>query len=178
MAQTDDLVRELKDAVERARALERRGSAGDLARRPAPGKWSAAECVEHLNLATRAYLPKLQAAFAELRDKGLRSPGPYGMEIGARLLLWAMEPPVRFRFPTTAPFRPGIAIKAENVIGEFALLQERLVDLIEKARGLALDRARVVSPFSARMKYNAYAACVLIASHQRRHLWQAERALG
>src|SRR5688572_16156560 len=30
--------------------------------RPAPDRWSAAECVEHLNLTSRAYIPLLRRA--------------------------------------------------------------------------------------------------------------------
>ena len=39
------------------------------------------------------------------------------------------------------------------------------------------DKVKLVSPFNARLKYNALAAFRILAAHQRRHLWQAERAL-
>jgi hypothetical protein len=41
---------------------------------------------------------------------------------------------------------------------------------------LAIDGAKIVSPFGGRMKYNAYSALVIISRHQHRHLEQAEEA--
>ena len=45
------------------------------------------------------------------------------------------------------------------------------------ARGFAIYRVKLVSPFAEKMKYNAYSAFVLITAHNRRHLWQAAQAL-
>jgi hypothetical protein len=44
------------------------------------------------------------------------------------------------------------------------------------AAAVPLNRVMVASPFNARLRYNAYAAYLVLASHQRRHIWQAERA--
>ena len=43
------------------------------------------------------------------------------------------------------------------------------------ANGLALEKIRVVSAFDSRVKYNLFATFAILAAHQRRHLWQAER---
>ena len=32
-------------------------------------------------------------------------------------------------------------------------------------------------PFDSRVKYNVYSAFLIVAAHQRRHLWQAEQAI-
>jgi hypothetical protein len=44
--------------------------------------------------------------------------------------------------------------------------------------GLALDRIKVASPVDPRVRYNVWSSFNMTDAHQRRHLWQAERALG
>ncbi|MBI4893386.1 MAG: DinB family protein [Acidobacteria bacterium] len=169
----DALIQELQAAAAGAARLAAAPSSA-FTRRPHPQKWSAAECFEHLNLTTKAYLPKLEAAFSELQQSGLRSPGPFRMDWQARLLHWLLAPPARLRMPTSPPFFPAAS---EDTIPQFSELQQRLISLLEQHRGLALDRARISSPFAERVRYNLYSAFRLIAVHQRRHLWQAGRAL-
>jgi hypothetical protein len=43
--------------------------------------------------------------------------------------------------------------------------------------GLNLGGAEIISPFAKNVRYSTYSAFVLIAAHNRRHLWQAERVL-
>ena len=62
-----------------------------------------------------------------------------------------------------------------ETLERFDSLQQELQVRIDRSAGLAIDRLRVVSPFDARVKYNVYASFCLIATHQRRHLWQAEQ---
>jgi hypothetical protein len=41
--------------------------------------------------------------------------------------------------------------------------------------GLDVTTIRVTSPFNASLRYSAYSALHILAAHERRHLWQAER---
>ena len=54
---------------------------------------------------------------------------------------------------------------------------ERSFSGITRAEAVPLNRVMLTSPFNERLKYNAYAALRVLAAHQRRHIWQAERAL-
>jgi len=53
--------------------------------------------------------------------------------------------------------------------------QDRVQDLMGRSEGKPLDRARIISPFNASVRYSAYSALRILAAHQRRHLWQATR---
>lgn len=48
---------------------------------------------------------------------------------------------------------------------------------MREADGLPPGCLRIASPFDARLRYNLYSALSILPRHQRRHLWQAERAL-
>lgn len=171
----DDVVRELDACSAHARRLVDGLPAATIAKRSIPARWSVAEHVEHLNLATAAYLPIIEAAAVELRARDARSNGPYRTDLMGRFLLWMSEPPVRKRVPTTAPFVPGPDVDPSRVAARFDELQRALRARIPTYEGLALDRARVRSPFDPRIRYSAWSAIRLIPAHQRRHLWLAER---
>ena len=170
------LSRELEDATKRAIRLGENRTAAELARRAAE-RWSPAQCVEHLNLTTRAYLPLLDGGIRDLRAKNQLSTGPYRMEWMPRFFAWLLEPPARMKMKTPQPFQPVAVGDGSRVIPDFVNLQKELQQRLEQADGLALGSFRIRSPFAQNVSYNLYSAFVLIAVHERRHLWQAERGL-
>ena len=152
----------------------------DAAWRKRPGNeaWSVAECIEHLNLTSRAYVPLLRAAIQDGRTRGLTdSTGRNRLDVVGWMFVKLLEPPVkRMRVQTTPPFVPPSVDQRTNVVAEYDELQRKLIAFLSEADGLALSKIKVASPFNAKFRYNMYSAYRMIASHQRRHLWQAEHA--
>lgn len=146
--------------------------------RPPGGGWSAAECFVHLNLTTTGMLPLMRAGLAEARQKGWQAPARYRMSLLARLLCWVLEPPYRVKTATQPAFVPQQHLAKTDVLGNWDDGHRALATLIEDARGLGIDKALMVSPFDPRgkVRYSVYAALLIIAAHERRHLWQASRA--
>ncbi len=174
---TTDFERELNEATARAWTLVK-GTDGRLFTvRPDPRSWSAAECLSHLSISTEMFIPVLREALSEARKKKLIARKPPKMDLLGRVLRWFLEPPIRQRVKTAAPFVPrSVRAKAE-AFGEFASLQEKLAELMRSSSDLDLSRIKVISPFDKRVKYNVYSAFRIITAHQRRHLWQAEKAI-
>jgi hypothetical protein len=143
----------------------------------ARGGWAAAECIAHLTLTTDAYLPMLETARRSV-SPGSRLPKKYPMGIGGRLLWWLLKPPARAgsRTRTLPAFIPEAAAPKADTMASFVASQDALLAWIESARELPMDAMVLTSPFNEKMRYNAYAALRVIAVHQARHLWQAERA--
>jgi hypothetical protein len=172
-----EIERELNEATARAWSLVKTTDGRLFTVRPDPKSWSAAECLSHLSISTEMFLPVLRDALAEARKKKLVARKPPKMDLLGRILRWFLEPPIRQRVKTAAPFVPkSVRAKAE-AFGEFASLQEKLADLLRGAAELDLARIKVISPFDKRVKYNVYSAFRIITAHQRRHLWQAEQAI-
>ena len=147
-------------------------------RSPGAGKWSAARCIEHLNLTSRAYLPLFRAAFKDARTQGLLAANPsLRLDFWGWLLFKSVEPSPRFRMKTPDAFVPPTIEPKEKVVTEYETLQRELIAVLEDAADLALLKVKIVSPFNAKLKYNAYSAFRLIPNHQHRHLFQAERVL-
>ena len=170
-AKLERIRQELEAARRRLHQIAGRLTASQWATRPAPGEWSVAECVAHLNLTSHAFLPLLDDAIG--RGVAAARGARYRMDIvGA--FVW-LTTALRVPAKTTEPFVPQAVETQEVALREFDALQDEIVRRLERADGLDLTRLSLVSPFDARLRYNIYAALKLIAEHQRLHLRQAER---
>jgi hypothetical protein len=92
------------------------------------------------------------------------------------MLEWVLEPPYRMRSKTIAAFVPNADAPKGETIAAFRRSQKALLGWMSSVESLPMDQMIVASPFNAGLRYNAYAALRVMAAHQRRHLWQAERA--
>lgn len=173
----DEVEKELNEATRRAWTLVQSTDGRLFTVRPDPAKWSAAECLSHLSISSEAFVPVLQAAIDDARKRGVVSKRRPKMDVLGRILRWFLEPPVRQRTKTAAPFVPRSVRAKTEAFGEFANLQSKLGELIAAARGLDLRKIKIVSPFDRRVKYNVFSAFRILVAHQRRHLWQAEQAV-
>jgi hypothetical protein len=74
------------------------------------------------------------------------------------------------------PHSQAVASEVERLERWYRLQREQ-VAAVREADGLPLERVRVTSPFDARLGDNLHARLTLLAPHQHRHRWQAERVL-
>ncbi|MEA2465406.1 MAG: hypothetical protein QOJ98_3153 [Acidobacteriota bacterium] len=173
----EDVEKELNEATRRAWSLIQSTDARLFTVRPNPSSWSAAECLSHLSISSESFLPVLRAALDDARKRKLTSTKNPKMDLLGRILRWFLEPPIRAKTKTTAPFVPRAVRAKADAFGEFASLQSKLSELLNTARGLDLGKVKIVSPFDKRVKYNVFSAFRIVVAHQRRHLWQAEQAV-
>ena len=166
---------ELLYARERGRTVCKGLDANAWATRPAAADWSIAECLIHLNITSERLLPLIDEAIRDGRTRGLEGQGPYGMGMIGWALRRFLEPPYKVKTKTLPEFVPVKVDPMPDTLERFDYLQQQLQLRIDRSAGLALDRLRLVSPFNARIKYNLYATFCILATHQRRHLWQAEQ---
>jgi hypothetical protein len=135
------------------------------------------ECLIHLNLTSKQYIPLLHSAIQQAQKDGMESHGPFRMDWTGRFLSWFLEPPYRMRGKTTPHTVPDRPRPPGAVLEEFRALNSQLVSLLEEGGGLAMDEIRIVSPFNGKMRYNLYSTFRVLTAHERRHLWQARKAL-
>jgi hypothetical protein len=144
--------------------------------RPDPARWSMAECVEHLNLTGKAFLPLLTAALERSHTGGSRDGARRYRRDPVGWLMWRMAGrPVRHRVKTTSAFIPTSDRPLTELVGEFDRLQEKQLRCVLQADGMRLGRLWIRSPFDPRIRYNAYSCLTILPRHQQRHLWQAEQ---
>ena len=145
--------------------------------RPAPERWSVAECIEHLNLTAEAFLPPLRAAIATGQGQAARPGQRFRRDLMGWFLWKVMPPPARMKAKTTPGFVPTASAPRAEIVARFEEFQREQLDLLDAADGLDLQALRVPSPFSTRVHYNLYSAFSILPRHQHRHIWQAEQTL-
>lgn len=181
--QLDAVVASLEDASNRLHRLTSQLSDARWKSRPGPGRWSAAECVEHLNLTSRAYIPLLRRAFETAPTSARPATGRYRRDFLGWLFSALVGPLPKLgkgrvgRVKTTADFEPQVSRARVEVVEEFDRLQDELIAITRQADGYPLDEMMIVSPFGGKIRYNFYAALRILPRHEERHLGQAEDAV-
>ena len=170
-----DLERQLDAAERDAAALVAGLDDTSGAWREADGSWSVAECLDHLATANNVYLRAMLPAAWRARAhkwmrKGAATPGVVG-----RLFVRWMEPPVTRLLRSKAPalIRPRHAPGLAEAYAAFLLSQDRVRAFVRAQGDLDLRGVRFVNPFVRGVRFSLATGLHVIASHERRHLWQA-----
>lgn len=171
------ILAEFDQAQRRLEALVESTDEHEWGTRPPGGGWSAAECVAHLNATSGHFLTAIHDGLRSGTASGLVGDDPVRVDMWGRLLLWWLEPPYRTGSKTPAAFQPASAPDRRAALQQFTTLQEAVCEAIRTSRGLQISKIKIASPFDARLRYSLTSAFRLIPCHQRRHLWQAERAV-
>jgi hypothetical protein len=177
--QLDAIVAQLEAAQHRFHQLEARTPEAMWGKRATPDSWSIGECIAHLNLTSKAYIPLLRFAL-EIDNRVHKPPKHYRRDPMGWLLYWTMGELPRFagirfgRVKTTSEFVPAATLVREMVVAEFNTFQHELVMLTHRAEQRDIEKLRIISPFSPRISYNVYSCLAMLPRHQNRHLAQAE----
>lgn len=165
-------------ASRRLDALEQALSNEQWTRRPAEHGWSAIECIQHLNLTAAATLARVREGIG--RASRLEEPvrPRYRRDIFGWFLWRGLSKPGRFKTRTAPAFVPDANRPVLEILAAFRRLQDEHIACVRDSDGLPIDRVRIASPFNERIRYSVYSALTILAVHQHRHLWQAERAAG
>lgn len=145
---------------------------------PAPGRWSAAQCLDHLNTMGEKVHRRMESAIAEAREQGLYGEGPFRYGMLDRLFVKSMQPDPWIRIPSPSAYEPTEDdLDSEETVAAFSELQDRLIASAEEAEELDLKRIKIVSPVSRWFRFSLGAWLAATAAHQERHLQQAREAL-
>lgn len=157
-----------------ARALFRERSDEQLLWRPAPDVWSIVDNMLHLNTTGRVYLAAVDRAIAEGRRRGQIGAGPFRHPWFSRWFVGSLEPPAKRRFRAPRIFVPPPPGPPQAALDDFEALGQEIGARLDASRGLDLGRVRVVSPVVPLIRSSLGMAFSLFATHERRHLYQAQ----
>ena len=140
---------------------------------PGYGRWSALECLEHLNRYCRYYNPALARALAR--------PGSTAGEVSyswlGRKSLEVVRPANAQAHKTLQRMNPTGSQLQRAVASEFVRHQQELLHLLDQAQAADLNRRAVPVEFFRLLKLRTGEAVEFVVLHQQRHLQQAERAI-
>lgn len=174
------LAPELRDLSDQLEAIRRDAQAlveglrsDQLAWRPAPGRWSIAECLEHLSRTAETMMPGIDAAIADARARGLTRRAPYRPGILERFVLKGTEPPPKAKMKAGKTLAPATDLDPAAAVARFFDFQDELARRIAASNDLDLSRIKVPSPVVSWLRYRLGFAFHFCLAHERRHLWQA-----
>lgn len=149
-------------------------TAAQLNLRPAPGSWSALECLEHLNRYSRYY----NVALAKACQQPAAGPaGAVGYSWLGRYSIALMQPTNHKKQTTLRRMNPLGSQLGPEVIAEFDQHQARLAELLALAGSGNINRRAVPVEFFRLLKLRLGEALEFVVVHQQRHLQQAQRTL-
>jgi hypothetical protein len=152
-----------------------------FSRQPQDGGWSAAQCLDHLNGYGRYYLPLLAKAITNSTTHGPDGktfiPGWLGSYF-TNLMEPGPDGTVTRKMKSPKPNIPPSDVNSDEVIAAFIEQQEQLLQLLNKAISIDLNRREIPISILKAVRLKTGDVFRFLIAHNRRHVAQAERALG
>lgn len=145
--------------------------------KPAPKKWSVAECLDHLIVSGNKMIPYISKGVEKGHKKKILGDAPYYTGFIGK---WFLGGAGRGGKPIPAPslYLPSASnFKKKLVIDEFILLQDSYLSLLEQSEGLNLSRVYVRSAITPFLRFNLATWFQLMPGHQLRHFDQIKRVM-
>lgn len=142
--------------------------------RSEPGKWSVAECLDHLATANRVYLAAMQPRAQAALDKGRARRRPIRPGLLGGWFVRSLEPPVSRRFRMRAPrkIRPRESPPLGQAADGFFASHGEVVAFLLRYSAIDLAGVTFPHPFIRGLRFSLATALHVLAAHERRHLWQ------
>jgi hypothetical protein len=137
--------------------------------------WSVAQCLDHLAIGNRVYLQAMEGASTRALARGRQRRGPARAGLVGGLFALSLEPPAKPGKKRRAPAKarpgpdPGLAAAA----GAFFTTQQDIQAYLVRYEDLDLAGVRFPNPFVRAIHFSLASGLHVLASHERRHLWQA-----
>ncbi|GAC1662091.1 MAG: DinB family protein [Candidatus Acidiferrum sp.] len=140
---------------------------------PNDGAWSIAQCLAHLAMThaiyTNALRDAVQGAGLVPRQRAIQ-PGWFG-----RYFIRTMDAPPRRKFTAPKKIVPQVSKSGAEVLADFLAAHQQTKSLVMECAELDLNRIRFKNPFIGVLRFTVGTGLLVMAAHDRRHLWQARQ---
>jgi len=165
--------KEIDELLRHAREL-----AGDLTPmqldwRPAPGRWSVGQNLDHIVRTGRPYLEAIRPHIAAARARVAAERAPLRPGWPGNFLVRSMEPPPRLRVRTFRRLQPATTHDREELLAAFERFHREVAEAARDTGADAWHAVRIRSPFFPLLGLTLGQAFAVLGAHGRRHLWQA-----
>lgn len=147
----------------------------------APEKWSANQCLQHLNSYGKFYLPAIEKAIAIAKQKSIKANPVFKSGWLGNYFTNLMQPKadgtLSKKMQSPKNHQPQNNADSHLVIAEFIEQQEQLLLLMEQARQLDLNTIKVPISIAPFIKLKLGDVFMFLVAHNQRHILQAERAI-
>jgi DinB superfamily len=148
---------------------------------PQTGAWSAVQCVEHLNIYSRYYLPLIKKAIATAQEKSWKEAPQYQSGWLGNYFYKTMLPKengtLSSKMKTPKNAMPPQNVDTVAVIAEFISHQEELLRLLDLAHHVSLAKPRIPISIAPFIRLKLGDTFLFLTAHTGRHILQIERVL-
>jgi hypothetical protein len=169
-----NLIAAANQVAEEARSAFSHLTPSQLNWKPAPERWSVAQCFEHLITTNKGYFPVVENVLAGRKRTFLESL-PVLPGLAGKLLIKSLDPSSTRKIKAPKKFQPAQSDISASVINDFIDQQKRIVEKMKATGHLDLEKIVITSPVSAAVTYSLMDAYRIIVVHEQRHFQQAKR---
>ena len=150
-------------------------TASQLNWKPAPSRWSVAQCFDHLIRINGLMLDGMARTLDPATPKALVQRVPGLPRVLGRFMIRSLSPTATRTLTAPASARPSMSDLGGDIIVRFVEAQAAMRERLRSVEYRALAETTMVSPFASVIAYSILDACRIIVAHERRHFEQARR---
>ncbi len=169
------ILADLDSADERARRIVGEVSDAQANWQPRKSAWSIAQCLDHLSRTNAAYATALRTALSDAKPVGYGFSGPIAPGWFSRWFIGSLEPPPKKKMRSPKTIIPALHANKDDVLQSFLRSQNDVRSVVHQGASYDLNRLRFRNPFVGAVRFTVGAGLLVVAAHDRRHLWQAEQ---
>jgi len=148
---------------------------------PAEGAWSAMQCLGHLNTYGDYYLPAIEKAIKEAKEKNKTrsetfTPGWLGNYFTNLMMPNENGVPSK-KLKAPKNYTTNNEGDSDCTIAKFIDQQEKMLQLLEEAKSVDLNAVRIPISIAKFIKLKLGDVFMFLIAHNLRHVKQAERAI-
>ncbi|HJX90330.1 MAG TPA: DinB family protein [Pyrinomonadaceae bacterium] len=143
--------------------------------KPAPERWSVAQCFDHLVTSNASYFPVFDSVINGQKKSRAIERIPLLPNLWGMLLIKSLDPNATRKLKAPGRFQPSASDISGSIIEDFVEQQTKLAESIEAIKKLNPERIVITSPAASMITYRLMDAFRIIVVHEKRHFQQAQR---
>jgi len=136
--------------------------------------WSVAQCLNHLIVSNGMYLNGVAERMQAARTANAGTFNGLGPTAIGRWFVNSLEPPPRFKMKAPRKIRPGATFPRDGLLAAYKLSHTTYRALVNEAATVDVNRVIFPNPFLPAVKMRLATGFLVIAAHDRRHIYQAK----
>ena len=151
----------------------------ELNQQPAPSKWSIAQCLEHLNSYGQYYIPMLENVVSKGENEQIWAVPRFSSGWLGNYFANSMQPKengsIGLKMKAMKEYTPASTLDAGAVLRIFLEQQHSLLNLLEQAKRVNIQRLRVPVSIARFIRLSVGDTFRFLIAHEQRHVLQARR---
>lgn len=146
--------------------------------KPAPNKWSIAQCLDHLMVSNSTYYPEFDRIINQQPFTNWWGKIHFLPALAGKMLLNSVKPTSKIPLPAPRNFVPSSSDLPDSIVNDFEQQQQLLIGYFTRLQSIPNhEKVKVTSPVSHFITYSLKDCLNILVYHEQRHLQQALRLI-